>query len=432
MRSRGLESEAEVEGLKLNRIIAWFALLALSLAAGAPLRAGDEAAVVHSPPAAIRPGNNELAARGFTELYNGDYDPAVRDFTALHDRYPDDPFPSNYLLAAEVFHELSRIGALDTESYSNDNFLDAKARKPLDQAARKRILDLCARVERQCNERLQTNSRDTDALYARGVARGFRATYMGMAEKSWMAAVRSAMGARRDHERVLELDPDYVDAKMTVGIHLYIIGSLNWAARTAVALFGVSGNRQKGLEYLREVSRAHGTSSNEAAMALSLFLRREQRYAEALELVDHLSREYPRNFLLAAEYAHLLNAAGHGRQAIAQYRAVLERGRAGKYSQFLPEAAAWGLGISLRGQREFEEAAEAFDEVAANQDADPVLIDRATLAAGEMYDTLQRREEAVAHYKKLIANGRSNPYTLAARKHLRRPYVFKEEAELRR
>jgi tetratricopeptide (TPR) repeat protein len=417
-----------------------FALAALCLICGAPTYAADQrgksnqngASPARELPAPIRPSNNELAARGFHELYNGDYDPAVRDFTELHNRYPDDPFPANYLLAAEIFRELSRIGALDTESYANDGFLDTKARRPLDQAVRKRILDLCARVERQCNARLDANPKDIDALYARGVARGFRATYMGMAEKSWMAAVRSAMGARRDHEHVLELDPGYVDAKMTVGIHLYIIGSLNWAARVAVALFGVSGSRSKGLEYLREVSVAHGTSSNEAAMALGLFLRREQRYDEALELVSRLAREYPRNFLLAVEYAHLLNAAGHGREAIAQYRTVLERGSAGKYSQFLPETAAWGLGVSLRGQREFEEAAEAFDRVAGIEDADPTLIDRATLAAGEMYDTLERREEAVARYKRVVARGRDNRYVAAARKHLRRPYVFKEETELRR
>ena len=407
---------------------AWCALIALCLAAGVQACVAEDApAATHPPPAAIRPGNNELAARGFNELYNGDYDLAVRDFSELRKRHPDDPFPSNYLLAAEVFKELSRIGALDTESYSNDSFLAGKPRRPLDPESRKRIRALCARVERQCNERLQMNPRDTDALYARGVARGFRATYMGMAEKSWMAAVRSAMGARRDHERVLELDPDYVDAKMTVGIHLYIIGSLNWAGRMAVALVGVTGNRQKGLEYLREVSRGHGTSSNEAAMALSLFLRREQRYDEALELVARLSREYPRNFLFAVEYGHLLNASGHGRQAIAQYRAVLERGRTGKYSTYLAEAAAWGLGVSLRGQREFEEAAEAFDQAATVEDADPLLVDRAMLAAGEMYDTLQRREEAVAHYRKVTAAGRDNAYASAARKRLRHPYQYKEE-----
>ena len=405
-----------------NRCATLIALAALCLLVGGSV------CVAQNVPAAIRPSNNELAARAFNELYNGDYDPAIRDFTQLRNQYPNDPFTSNYLLGAEVFKELFRIGALDTESYSSESFLSSKPRHPLDMAAQKRIFDLIARVEVLTNARLQKNPKDTDALYARGVARGFRCTYMGMAEKSWMAAIRSALAARRDHERVLELDPSYVDAKMTVGIHNYIIGSLNWAGRAAVALIGVTGNRQKGLDYLREVSRSHGTSSNDAALALSLFLRREQRYDEALQLVGRLTHEYPRNFLLAVEHAHLLNAAGHGREAIAEYRQVLERGRDGKYSGFQPETAAFGLGISLRGQHEFEQAAEAFDQVATVSDADPVLIDRATVAAGEMYDTLGRRDEAVAHYRRVIASGRDGDPAAAARKHLHHPYQFVQES----
>jgi tetratricopeptide (TPR) repeat protein len=406
-----------------NRFAALLVLAALWLFVGASVCAAQ------SIPPAIRPNNNELAARGFNELYNGDYDPAIRDFTQLRNQYPNDPFTSNYLLAAELFKEIFRIGALDTESYSRESFLTSKARRPLDMAVQRQIFDLIARVEFLTNARLQKNPNDTDALYARGVARGFRCTYMGMAEKSWMPAIRSALAARRDHERVLELDPSYLDAKMTVGIHNYIIGSLNWAGRAAVALFGVTGNRQKGLEYLREVSRSHGTSSNDAAMALSLFLRREQRYAEALELVGRVSREYPRNFLLAVEHAHLLNAVGHGREAIAEYQQLLERGRQGKYSGFQPETAAWGLGVSMRGQHEFEQAAAAFDQVTTVSDADPVLIDRATVAAGEMYDTLGRRDEAVARYRRVIAAGRDGDYAAAAHKHLRHPYHFVEESE---
>jgi tetratricopeptide (TPR) repeat protein len=380
--------------------------------------------VAQSIPQAARPGNNALAGRGFNELYNMEYDPAIRDFTKLEAEYPDDPFPTNYLLAAEVFKELNRIGALDTETYSSESFLTSKARRPLDMAAQKRIFDLIARVETLCNARLQANPKDTDALYARGVATGFRATYMGMAQKSWLSGIRAALASRRDHERVLELDPNYVDAKMTVGIHNYIVGSLSWAGRAAVALVGVTGNRQKGLEYLREVSRSHGTSSNDATMALSLFLRREERYQEALELVGRVSREYPRNFVLAAEYAHLLNAAGHGREAIEQYRIVLQNGREGKYSTFRPEVAAWGLGVSLRGQHEFQQAAVAFDLVATCSDVEPSLLDRAALAAGEMYDTLEEREQAVSRYRKTIAGGRDPDAVAAARKHLRHPYHF--------
>jgi tetratricopeptide (TPR) repeat protein len=376
--------------------------------------------------APVRPSNNALAARGFNELYNMEYGPAIRDLSELEREYPDDPFPANYLLAAEVFKELYRIGALDTETYSSESFLTGKARRPLDVAAQRRIFDLIARVESLCNARLQKDPNDTDALYARGVARGFRSTYMGMAEKSWLTAIRSALAARRDHERVLELDPAYVDAKMIVGIHNYIVGSLNWAGRATVALVGVTGNRQKGLDYLREVSRSNGTSSNDATLALSLFLRREQRYPEALELVGWVSHEYPRNFLMFVEYAHLLNAAGRGREAIAQYRLALKKGREGKYSIFQPELAAWGLGVSLRGQHEFEQAASAFDLVTTCTGADPALIERANVAAGEMYDTLGKREQAIARYRKAITADRDGEYLSAARKHLRHPYQFSE------
>jgi tetratricopeptide (TPR) repeat protein len=378
----------------------------------------------------VRPANNALAAQGFDELYNADYDPAIRDFTRLQSQFPDDPFPSNYLLAALLFKELNRIGALDSETYSSPRFLTSNGDnrpRQLDLDAQHRIFDLISHVEAITNARLEKNPNDADALYARGVARGFRSTYMGMAQKSWVPAIRAALASRRDHERVLALDPSYVDAKMTVGIHLYIVGSLNWAGRAMVALVGVTGNRQKGLDYLREVSRAHGTSSADAAMALSLFLRREERYPEALDLVARMTGEFPRNFLLANEFGHLLNAAGRGHEAIEQYHRVLDTGRAGKYSSFQPELTSWGLAISLRGQHEFATAAQAFDDVAAVKEANPVLVARATLCAGQMYDTLGQRDKAVAHYRRLLASAmddESGDTAAAARRALKHPYLF--------
>ncbi len=131
--------------------------------------------------------------------------------------HPDDPFVTNYLLSAVLFKELYRIGALETESYANDSFMDRKAARPLDPAARARILELDRRAETQANRLLALNPDDVDALYARGVARAMLCAYMGMGEKAWLSGLRAAIAARRDHERVLELDPDYVDAKMVVG-----------------------------------------------------------------------------------------------------------------------------------------------------------------------------------------------------------------------
>src|SRR5262249_33898365 len=156
---------------------------------------------------------------------------------------------------------------------------------------------------------------------ARAVTRGLRATYMGMAQHAWVSALRTAVAARHDDERVLELDPNFVDAKGLVGIHLYVIGSLSFPVKMAAAMTGITGSKQKGLDYLREVA-AHGSPdvATDAKIALALFLRREQKYTEAIQVVGQLQQEHTRNFLMAAEYAHLLNAAGHGQAAIAAYR----------------------------------------------------------------------------------------------------------------
>lgn len=379
------------------------------------------AADVHPP---VLPNKDPVAKRGFDHFYNLEYDKAIKDFETLEKEHPDDPFIKNYLLSAVLFKEMYRIGALDSESYSSDGFLDAKAKRPLDPQARQRILDLINQTEQICTDRIQKNPKDVDAYYARGVARGMRSTFMGMGEKAWYAAVRSALASRHDHEKVLELDPKYTDAKMILGVHNYIVGSLNWAAKALVSLVGVSGSRQRGLDYLREVARSNGIASWDAKVALALFLRREQRYDEALGVVKSMADAYPRNFLVAIEYAHLLNASGHGPDAIAHYRTILENYKEGKYPLAEPEQAAYGLGLSLRGQRHFDEAAQAFDSVPEYKEVERGLARRALLASGEMYDTLSKRDIASKKYSQVISSDSGSPEADVARKHLRVPFHY--------
>ena len=205
-----------------------------------------------------RSTNDANTRKGFDNFYNFDYDKSIRDFEAALQAHPDDPFAVNHLLSGVIFKELYRIGALDTEAYATDNFLTKKYLQPLDPKVHDRVYQLSDQSIRLSDEHLAKNPNDVNALYARSVARGLRSTYMGMAEHAWFAALRNALGARHDDERVLELDPNYVDAKNVIGIDLYVVGSLSWPAKVAASMVGVSGNKQKGLEYLREVV-AHGS-----------------------------------------------------------------------------------------------------------------------------------------------------------------------------
>src|SRR5207244_7689230 len=85
-------------------------------------------------------------------------------------------------------------------------------------------------------KRLKTNPNDVDALYARGVTRGLFATYTALVERAWFSALRNAVGARHDHERVLELAPQDVQAKLIVGAHNYVIGSLPWGVKVGASI----------------------------------------------------------------------------------------------------------------------------------------------------------------------------------------------------
>lgn len=350
-----------------------------------------------------------------------EYDRSIHEFEQVVQSHPDDPFAINHLITGVMWKELYRIGALDSELYAKDSFLTSREFPP-DPKVRARLKEMMDRAQALEEKRLQENPNDVDALYARGTTKGIRSTYMGLVEKSWLGALRNALAARRDHERVLELDPNYQDAKFVVGVHQYVVGSLNWAWKAAVAVVGVSGSRTKGIQYLYQASNAGGETSVDAKIALSLFLRREQRYKEAIELVGGLLQQYQGNYLVALEHANLLNAAGHGPEAIAAYRRLLELGNA-NFPDARLEQAAWGLGEALRGQHDFKGAAEAYERVSAYTHVEPDLQDRSNLAAGEMYDVLQQRELALRKYRAVInSGGGQSQYADIARKRMKKPY----------
>ena len=381
--------------------------------AGAPDEPGKPAIASHL--------SDPLTREGFDHFYNMEYDQAIADFEKVVAAHPDDPYAVNHLLTGVLFRELYHIGALDTELYAKDSFLTSK-QFPINSITRSHIQDLMTRATQLSEDRLKKNPNDLEALYSRGVTRGMRSTYIGLVDKAWFAALRSAVGARRDHERVLELDPNYQDAKMIVGIHNYVLGSLPWTVKVAASLVGLSGSRQKGIEYLYEAGRAGGETSIDARIALSLFLRREQRYPEAITLVGGLANEHPRNFLFRLEYAHLLNAAGHGQEAVAAYRKVLEDAKAGHFAESRLEMAEYGLGEALRGQRDFSGAAEAYDTVQTFPKVDPDMRQRASLGAGEMYDKLGQRDLAVQRYQAALNDGPDSPRGEQAKKYLKQPF----------
>ena len=110
---------------------------------------------------------------------------------------------------------------------------------------------------------------------------------------------------------------------------------------------------------------AGAATSVEARTVIALFLRREGKYKEAIEVVRSLKQEYPRDYLFCLEEANLRKDAGEGMAAVHAYEQVVADGsRPGYFAEARLELAYFGLGDALRGQRHYAEAAHAYEQAA--------------------------------------------------------------------
>jgi tetratricopeptide (TPR) repeat protein len=416
----GFPNQGTLSGWYRRRAL-WCAFLGIFGTLVSHLSAQQAAVPADAGKATIYRPADPLNTTAFDRFYNMDYDRSVQDFQKILDRHPNDPFAINHLLTAVMFRELYRMGALNTGDYANDSFIGTP-HHPADAKAKEQIKELVDRAEKIEEEKLKANPKDVDALFTRGNTRAQFSTYTALVERAWFSALRNAVGARHDHERVLELSPQYTDAKLVVGAHNYVMGSLPWGVKVAVSLVGLSGSKEKGIEYLYEVARANTENSVDAKIALLLFLRREHRYSEALPLLRSIIQQYPGNVLLALEEGTLLRSLKQNQEAAAAYRKVWEAGKAGKYPGLHYEVAADYLGDLLRSQKDYSGAAAAYELVAQATQPDSEILQKANLGAGEMYDLQQKRDLATRKYQAVIAANSSTPPADIARKRLREPF----------
>jgi tetratricopeptide (TPR) repeat protein len=396
-------------------------LLALGIVLAAAMGAWAQTpAEQHTDPLNLNPE----VQQGYQHFYNLDYDGALKIFDHVAQEHPQDPMAWDYVLTVTIFRELYHQDLLDTTYYAHNNFLTTKREVDVAPATRSEIEGLTNKVIVLCNAEINADSNNKNAYFARGYARGMHAVFVTLADHSFAAAARQGYQSRNDSEQVLRIDPQYADADMAIGIQLFAVASLPRWVRLVVGFMGVGGNKQKGLAMLRE-SAAHGTATNvESRTVLSLFLRHDGRYPEALQVERGLAEEFPHNFVFQLEVANLLKDEGQGLQAIGMYKQVLEE--AGKPGYFIDprwQMAWFGMADTERGYNLVKDAAGDYQKAAMQPGCSDWLRKRALLDAGEMLDLLHERVEAKRMYQMVLGSGNDRSQDDAARRYWNTPFA---------
>lgn len=366
-----------------------------------------------------------LVDQGFDHFYNLEYERAIAAFEQAIAQSPDSPDLHNHLAQTLVFREMFRDGALESELVSGDNsFLRRPKLNPSPETER-RFLDEVAKAMALSQARLNRNPNDTGAMYSLGISYGLRANYYWVVKKSWRDSLRDATAARKLHNRITELEPANVDARLVQGLHDYIVGSLPLVYRMLGLVAGIHGDKEKGIRTIQDVAHHGRLNRVDAEIFLCALYRRENQPLTAVPLIEDLIRRFPRNFLLRLELSQMYSLAGDGVRALAVVDELkkLKTSQAPGYDRLPWEKIYFQQGTIEFWYRDLDGALENLQKVTASaQEIDLNTGALAYLRIGQIYDMKDLRAQALQAYRQCIAFAPEAAAAQESRKYLTAPY----------
>ncbi len=355
-------------------------------------------------------------AAAWDHFYNLEYAGAIQAFERAVGEAPDHPAPYNYLAQAILYSELYRLGALESELLTGNNYFIRTATLRPDPEQTARFTRAVEQAQRLAQARLAANPNDQEALYALGSSFALRTNHHFMVQKAWRAAVSDISSARRLHNQVVQLNPNHYDAMLTQSVYDYAMGSLPWHARLLSFLIGRSGDKSRGLQTIELVAQKGDRNRTDAQVMLAIIYRRERWPEKAVGVLEPLIRAYPRNYLFRMEKAAMLSDLGRKDESLAVLR-DLERG-----STAPPEKISYAIGNLQFWYNDLDQALENMRQVTRSAGLDLHTGVLAWMRTGQILDLQGRRPEAQQAYREAV---RFAPQTAAAeesRRYLSSPY----------
>lgn len=374
------------------------------------------------------PAEAPLSA-GFEAFYNNDYDGALKYFEGQVKAHPEEPDARNHVAQAILYRELFRNGSLESQLVSGNNAFLRRPKLDISAEDRQGFNNSINKALSLCESKLQRDPRDSKALYQLGVAHGLRSTFSFLVEKAWSDALREAAAARKAHERVIELDPKFIDARLSLGVYQYVVASLPFYLRAAGFLSGFHGDRAGGLQQLESVAREGVLNRNDAKVVLAILYRREHMARRAIPLLEQLAQRFPGNVLFLFEQVQMYSDLGDEANAL-RLIDTIERLRVSKapgYVSLPPEKIAYVAGNLYFWYRDYDLALDKLKQASLHTEV--LDLNSAVLTflrIGQVYDLRNDRRNARTAYEQAIRTAPNSDAAAEAKRYISSPYRRQE------
>ncbi|MGE5811324.1 MAG: hypothetical protein ACM339_07470, partial [Ignavibacteria bacterium] len=219
---------------------------------------------------------DSLCTRGIKEIYNIQFEDAEKTFRTIIADFPEHSSGRFFLAMIDWWKIMLNP---DNESYDDIFF--------------QKLED----VIYQCDEILDKDPKNIDALFFKGGAVGFRGRLRAFRE-SWIKAADDAREALPIVQRASELDPDNVDVQLGFGIYNYYAAVIpeEYPIIKPLMIFFPSGDKEKGINQLNNTAMKGKFAKYEARYFLmTLYFNYEDNPYKAAEYASMLNSDFPNN-----------------------------------------------------------------------------------------------------------------------------------------
>jgi tetratricopeptide (TPR) repeat protein len=308
---------------KERRCFSWIVHTCVALVCAAlPLSARAQTSARSRDSVSVRPStsparNLEIppeVTKALDKIYSGDPDGAMPVFRQLQQREPGNPL--GYILEAEA-RWWKIYCASSTVKWG---MVNAWKRGP--QRGDNEYLALLDREIDLSNGAIAQHDSAEMRLYA-GIGLAMKAQLYGL-QGGNHATAHSAVAARREFLRAVQMNPNLADAYTGLGLYNYYVDTLAPVVKVLRFLMGIpGGNRELGIQQLERGMKDGQLTAVDARFYLATNLRTyDHDYQRALTIAQPLAARYPGNPIFLLVIGNLQQELGNHAPAAATFHAA--------------------------------------------------------------------------------------------------------------
>lgn len=353
---------------------------------------------------------DSLITSGVRQIYNIEFEDAHNTFELVKKEFPK--HPAGIFFDTMIFWWKIMID-LDNQEY-DDEFYDR-----IDK-----VIDFC-------DEILDKDPENVDAIFFKGGSLGFRGKLLSLRNDFFNAALDGKEALPLVYE-AYELDSTNIDVQLGFGIYNYFSAVLpeKYPFIKPFMIFFPSGDKSKGIKQLENVAANGKYAQIEARYFLmSSYYLYENNSNAALRYAEMLYKEFPNNPTFQRYYGRIYVRKGKYKIASGIFKDILSKCHEEKrgYGVKAEREATYYIAMDYKLKNQPDSAKIFFDESLKisrliDEDEESGFWINTVLYLGLINDQLGNRKKAIEYYEEVLDLKDRNGSHDVAERHLLNPY----------